>query len=175
MYILNALKSDVSSVLKIDTDKVKSFIGAKYIGAGIMTYIVNAILALLGGWDNYMGALSLFIAIDVIFGLSASIYRGEFKSKLLRIGIIRKIGTFAIIMVAHSIDSVLITEMGINGDFGIRTVAIFSFATYEVTSLIENWIAIGGPFPEPLKSKFAKVKSIVESNLDETTDIENDN
>ncbi|GBG06345.1 hypothetical protein PAT3040_00870 [Paenibacillus agaridevorans] len=74
-----------------------------------------------GGWTQLMTVLVVFNVIDFLSGVALVGKEGRLLSKQLWLGVTRKIGTLAIVAVAHMLDTTL-------GDAHlIRDVAIFFY------------------------------------------------
>lgn len=94
-----------------------------------------------GGWTQLMTVLVVFIVIDFLSGVALAAKEGKASSRELWFGVTRKIGTLAIIAVAHMLD----TTIG-DGHL-IRDAAIFFYLAGELLSLIENAGRLGVPIP----------------------------
>ena len=104
-----------------------------------------AISFLYGGWTQLMTVLIVFIVIDFISGVALAAKDGRAASRELWLGVTRKIGTLAIIAVAHLLDTII-------GDAHlIRDAAIFFYLAGELLSLIENAGQLGVPIPPMIK------------------------
>lgn len=104
-----------------------------------------AVSFLLGGWTQMMTVLVFFIAIDFASGIALAAKNGKAKSRTLWLGVTRKIGTLAIIAVAHMLDTVI-------GDAHlIRDAAIFFYLAGELLSLTENLGRLGVPIPPVIR------------------------
>lgn len=116
-----------------------------------LTGITGATISFLfGGWTQLMTVLVVFITIDFILGLSLAAKEGRASSHELWLGVTRKIGTLAIVAVAHLLDTVI-------GDAHlIRDAAIFFYLAGELLSLIENAGQLGVPIP-PVISRAVEV------------------
>lgn len=115
-----------------------------------MKYFFQTVIAILGslaaylwgGWSAMLGVLLAFVAIDYITGVLAAGHEGKLSSKVGFRGIGKKIAIFALVAVAHLIDTAL-------GDANvIRDAAIFFYLANELLSIIENVGTIGVPIPE---------------------------
>jgi len=96
---------------------------------------------LLGGWTQLMTVLMIFMIIDFVSGLILAGKEGKASSRELWFGVTRKIGTLAILAVAHLLDTII-------GDAHlIRDAAIFFYLAGELLSLIENTGRLGVPIP----------------------------
>ena len=96
---------------------------------------------LFGGWTQLMTVLVIFIVIDFLSGVALAAKKGRAASRELWFGVMRKIGTLAIVTVAHLLDTII-------GDAHlIRDAAIFFYLAGELLSLIENAGRLGVPIP----------------------------
>jgi toxin secretion/phage lysis holin len=118
-----------------------------------MDTIVKSIIAgggaaasfLFGGWSQLMTVLVVFMVIDFASGLTLAGKEGRATSWELWVGVTRKIGTLAIVAVAHLLDTTI-------GDAHlIRDAAIFFYLAGELLSLIENTGRLGVPIPPVIK------------------------
>lgn len=98
-----------------------------------------------GGWTQLMTVLVVFIIIDFLSGVALAFKDGRAASKELWYGVTRKIGTLAIVAVAHFLDTII-------GDAHlIRDAAIFFYLAGELLSLIENIGRLGVPIPPVIR------------------------
>lgn len=111
--------------------------------------IIGAVIAkFLGGWDNSMITLVIFMSVDYISGLAvAAIFNkspksenGGLESKAGFKGLCRKCMTLIFVMIAHRLDLML------NIDY-MRNVVIIGFCANELISIIENSGTMGLPLP----------------------------
>lgn len=100
---------------------------------------------LFGGWTQLMTVLVVFMLIDFGSGLTLAFKEGRAASLELWFGVTRKIGTLAIVAVAHMLDTT-IGEAHL-----IRDAAIFFYLAGELLSLIENTGRLGVPIPPVVK------------------------
>ena len=108
---------------------------------------------LFGGWSSLLGVLLTFVVVDYVSGVIAAGLEGSLKSKAGLIGISRKIFIFALVAIAHKID----TALGEQHLF--RDATIFFYMANELLSIIENAGRIGLPVPEPIKRAVEVLKS----------------
>ena len=101
---------------------------------------------LFGGWSALLNILLAFVVIDFISGLAAAGAEGGLKSKTGLIGIARKVFIFAMVAIAHLID----TALGEQHIF--RDATIFFYLANELLSILENAGRVGLPVPEPIKN-----------------------
>ncbi len=100
---------------------------------------------LFGGWSTLLTILVVFVVIDYASGVAAAAKEGKLKSDVGLWGIAKKVMIFAIVTVAHLIDTAL-------GEAHLfRDTAIFFYLSNELLSLIENAGRIGAPIPPALQ------------------------
>lgn len=112
---------------------------------GVFAVVGTCAASLLGGWDTILHALILFMVIDYITGVSAAYIHNKLNSEVGFHGIIRKFTILLIVVVASSLDNILLYET-----HWIRTVTILFFVSNEGISLLENAALIGVPIPPQL-------------------------
>ena len=108
----------------------------------------------LGGFDGFMWALLSFIIIDYVTGVMVAILQKKLSSEIGFKGIFKKVLIFALVGVAHIIDSQIIG----NGSV-LRTAVIFFYLSNEGISILENVTLIGLPVPEKLKEVLEQLRN----------------
>ena len=89
--------------------------------------------------------LLTFVVLDYITGVAAAAKEGKLNSEVGAWGIVRKVGIFVIVAVAHLVDRAL-------GDAHLfRDAAIFFYLANELLSMIENTGRLGAPIPPALQ------------------------
>jgi toxin secretion/phage lysis holin len=107
---------------------------------------------LFGGWSTLLGVLLTFVVIDYVSGVIAAGAEGKLKSKVGLIGIARKVFIFAMVAIAHLVDSAL-------GDQHVlRDATIFFYLANELLSIIENAGRVGLPVPAPIQKAVEVLK-----------------
>ena len=126
----------------------------------VISAIGGFIASLLGGFDALIGTLILFMVMDIILGISMSLYKhrskktetGRYSSEALYKGITRKFLSFFVIIIAVAIDN--LTGMYIMaGDYQItvlRSVVCLFYIIYEASSILENLALLHVPLPKKL-------------------------
>ena len=99
-----------------------------------------------GNW-LLINALILLMITDVITGLLKAISKGQLWSKSALNGYVRKIGYLCVILAGNLID--VIFQM--HGMF-INSLVLF-YIVRELTSVLENAVAMGIPVPKLLSDK----------------------
>lgn len=127
------------------------------VSAGIVgSFIIKA----LGGWDESMTALILFMSIDYITGLMvAAVFNNSPKTKSGGIeskagwqGLCRKCATLLFVIIAHYLDVMLHVDY-------IRNAVIVGFLTNELISVIENAGLMGIPLPTVITKALEVLKN----------------
>jgi len=104
----------------------------------------------LGGLDGFLYALIAFVVIDYITGIMCAVVDKKLDSSVGFRGIFKKVLIFAMVAVAHIIDTQI---LGITGDgSAIRTAVIFFYLANEGLSILENTTRLGLPVPDKLKA-----------------------
>jgi toxin secretion/phage lysis holin len=107
---------------------------------------------LFGGWSTLLGVLLTFVVIDYVSGVIAAGAEGKLKSKVGLIGIARKVFIFAMVAIAHLVDSAL-------GDQHVlRDATLFFYLANELLSIIENAGRVGLPVPAPIQKAVEVLK-----------------
>lgn len=101
---------------------------------------------ILGGLDGFLYALIAFVVIDYITGLMCAIIDKKLSSEVGAKGIFKKVLIFAMVAVAHIVDTQIIGDGSV-----LRTAVIFFYLSNEGVSILENVAHIGLPIPQKLK------------------------
>lgn len=120
----------------------------KYFGALIGVFASY----LMGGFDDSIKILAVFIALDYITGIMKAFYNKNLSSAIGLMGILRKVSILIIICVVCLIDSIL----GANGL--LRAGAICYYIANEGLSIIENIAVLGVPIPEKLRTALEELR-----------------
>jgi toxin secretion/phage lysis holin len=105
----------------------------------------------LGGYDGFLYALIAFIVIDYVTGVLCAIIDKKLCSEIGAKGIFKKVLIFAMVGIAHIIDTQILGSIGEDSG-ALRTAVIFFYLSNEGISILENAGHIGLPIPEKLKS-----------------------
>ena len=103
----------------------------------------------LGGLDGFLYALIAFIVIDYLTGVLCAIVDKKLSSEIGAKGIFKKVLVFALVGVAHILDTQIFGSAG--GSGALRTAVIFFYLSNEGVSILENSAHLGLPIPEKLK------------------------
>ena len=120
----------------------------------------------LGGWDNAVVTLIIFMVIDYAMGIIvAAVFKkseksanGGLSSRVCWIGLARKVMTLLFVIIAHRLDVLIGTDY-------IRTGVIIAFCASELISICEN-AALMGVLPEPVKKLFDKIIDVMKNKGD---------
>ena len=115
---------------------------------------VQLIFAAVGGWlgwflggcDGLLYALIAFVVIDYITGVMCAILDKRLSSHVGFKGICKKVLIFALVGMAHTLDTHIIGTGSV-----LRTAVIFFYISNEGVSLLENATYLGLPVPKKLK------------------------
>lgn len=135
---------------------------------GTIGAVGSFIAQFLGGWDNAVITLIIFMAIDFATGLACAIFwnksnkseNGALSSKACWQGIIKKICTILLVVCAHYADVLL-------GCDYIRNAVVIAFCASELISICEN-AALMGVLPEPVKKLFDKIIDVMKNKGDKS-------
>ncbi len=108
----------------------------------------------LGGWDGFLYALVAFVAVDYLTGVMVAILERKLSSDIGFRGIFKKVMIFALVAVAHTIDSQILGDGS-----AIRTAVIFFYISNEGISILENAAIIGLPIPQKLQDVLAQLST----------------
>jgi len=106
----------------------------------------------LGGVDGLLYALIVFAVIDYITGVMVAAANKKLSSAIGFKGICRKILLFALVGIAHTLDTHVV-----GGGAALRTATIFYELSNEGLSILENSACLGLPIPDKLKDALAQL------------------
>lgn len=101
----------------------------------------------LGGLDDFLYALLIFMLVDYLTGILCAINEHRLSSEIGFRGLTRKVLILVLVGIANVLDIYLLK----NGS-AIRTATIFFYISNEGISLLENASHLGLPVPDKLKS-----------------------
>lgn len=107
---------------------------------------------LLGGYDQFLHALVLFVVIDYITGVLRAAKRHKLSSQVGGWGILKKVVIFMVVAVANELDGIIGT------DHLVRLATIAFFLSNEGISLLGNIAALGVPIPPRLLRTLEEMK-----------------
>jgi toxin secretion/phage lysis holin len=102
---------------------------------------------MMGGFDGFLYALVVFVAIDYVTGFMCAILDRKLSSEIGAKGIFKKVVIFSLVAVGNIIDTNILGEGGV-----IRTAVIFFYMSNEGISILENATRLGLPVPEKLRT-----------------------
>ena len=108
---------------------------------------------LLGGVDEFLYVLIVFMVIDYITGVVAAVSEKKLSSEIGAKGIIKKVMMLMIVMVANLLDANIIGSGN-----ALRTMVIFFYLANEGISIIENAVVIGLPVPKGLEDVLMQLR-----------------
>lgn len=126
-----------------------------------------AIAEALGGWDNAVITLIAFMAIDFVMGLICALVfgksnksaNGALSSSACWKGLIKKVCTLLIVVVAQRIDI-------LTGSEYIRNAVVIAFCVSELISICEN-AGLMGILPEGVQKILNKAIDVLKNKNDE--------
>jgi len=96
---------------------------------------------LFGGWSALLNILLVCVVLDYVSGVLAAGKEGKLSSEVGLWGIPKKVAIFAVVAIAHLVDTAL-------GDAHLfRDAAIFFYLANEILSITENLGRLGVPIP----------------------------
>ena len=119
----------------------------------IFTGIFGTLGVLLGGFDGLLIALCVFMVIDVITGVSRAVVEKTLSSRIMFLGLLRKLLVFFLVIVGHVVDLYVIRT----GD-GVRSMIIAFYIANDGLSILENSVALGLPVPGKLRAILAQLR-----------------
>jgi toxin secretion/phage lysis holin len=122
---------------------------AMYIGAVSLTGSIASLL--FGGISKLLLFLVAFVIVDYITGVLAALVEKKLSSRVGFKGIAQKVFIFALVSIAHVLDTILGTTV-------IMDVTILFYLVNEFISIMENANRLGVPIPELLKKMIEIVK-----------------
>jgi len=98
-----------------------------------------------GGWSSLLSILLTFVVLDYLSGVAAAAKEGRLRSDVGLWGIPKKVAIFAVVAVAHLVDTAL-------GDAHLfRDAAVFFYLANELLSITENLGRMGAPIPPAVR------------------------
>lgn len=132
----------------------------------------KTIFALIGGMlgfmygelDGFITALIVFVVIDYATGVMCAIAEKRLSSEVGAKGIMKKVVIFALVAVAHIIDTAVLKGAG---GSTFRTMVIFFYLANEGLSITENAAILGLPVPKKLKAVLEQLNEEGENGTSE--------
>lgn len=126
------------------------------IGDILYSLSIGAMIYLIGGKDDILTGLLLFMIFDYITGWIKAIKNKDLNSKKAVYGILKKFVILIIVAMSNRLDIIFhLTEKGLN----CRFVVICFYIGSEGLSILENATLIGVPVPVKLKKILEQCKN----------------
>lgn len=109
---------------------------------GILAGLATLATSYLGGWDQALSTLLIFVVVDYVTGVITAGRAKELSSKTGLKGIVKKVFILVLVGVAYRLDLAL----GL-ADPWLRTAVIWFLAANEGISILENAARAGAPVP----------------------------
>ena len=127
------------------------------VNENIVEFSLGSLVGLLGwffgGLDGFVKVLITLMVVDYITGILAAGVERKISSSIGFKGILRKIGMFSLVGVAHVLDDLL-------GDSQAFKAAVCLFyISNEGVSILENIDRLGIPIPKFLKDRFLQLRN----------------
>ena len=119
----------------------------------ISNFLLSVMTYLIGGFDNLIVTLLIFMFLDYLTGVLKAIYKKKLSSKVGFKGFIKKLGYIFIIIIATLFDYIVS-----NGEMSIRNLTLYFFIANEAISILENWSLLGLPLPKKLTEVFEQIQ-----------------
>lgn len=134
---------------------------------GVLTAAMATLMAYLGHLVIPIIVLAVVMLLDYGTGIAKAWVAGNLSSKVGAIGILKKVGYLAIVMVGMAVDWVIqagIAELHIdyNLEFLFAMIVIIWLILNELISILENVAAVGVPVPKWLTKIITKLKDHTE-------------
>ncbi|MRX54855.1 holin [Bacillus idriensis] len=108
---------------------------------------IEVVHSYLFGGVKFLDLLVLLMAVDIVTGIMRAIKEKRLRSRKAMYGYARKVGVFALIIVANIVDTVL----GLSGLVAFGTVMFYILN--EILSIVENLSQIGMKIPAVITDK----------------------
>ena len=125
----------------------------------VLAFVGGSVSYLYGGWSALLQILLVFVCLDYITGVFAAGFNGQLSSKVGLKGIAKKVMVFALVAVAHMVDTAL------GGKSLFRDATIFFYIANELISILENAGSLGVPLPPMLTKAVEILKGKGETNV----------
>lgn len=113
--------------------------------SAVLTPLVMALAAMLGGWTPAMTTLVIIIALDIATGLLRALMQRQLSSSVSWRGMLKKVMILLIVALAYQADCL------IGAGSLVRDATVIFFGVSEALSVLENATAAGLPVPEFLR------------------------
>ncbi len=130
-----------------------SYGGQGAVISGLVSLVGTVATSLLGGWDQTLQTLLLFMGMDFLLGVLAAAKKGELDSKVAFWGGVNKLAVLCFVAVGVMLDGILPLSQPY-----MRTAVMFFYIAREGLSLIENYGKLGGELPSFLRTVLIQLK-----------------
>lgn len=121
----------------------------------VVSAIGGFVVIHLGGMDELLTTVLVFMAIDILTGLICSLVTKTTSSSVMFKGILKKFFELVIIMATVQLDILIKADLGLA--IHLREFFIVYVLLDEILSVVENACLLG-IFPESFREKFIQVK-----------------
>ena len=116
--------------------------------------MASYIIQLLGGMDNLLFALIVFIAINIIADIFVAITEKKRYSKVFLLNyIFKKAAIFILVIISNTVGTI------IESNCAIRSVVILFYISNEGLAILENINRLGVPLPQILVEILSQLKN----------------
>lgn len=119
----------------------------------VFVALVSILEKAMGGFDNFLYALAIVMAVEFITGLIAAVWDKKRSGMEWMKEILKKIIIFSLVAVGNVVDIHII-----RGGNVIRTAVIFFYLSTEGISVLENVVRTGLPVPGKLKASLERLR-----------------
>lgn len=120
----------------------------------VLFVVVRSIIGVvLGGWDDLLSALVLFMVVEYLTQILIVILNKKTSNKIGFFGIAKKVSIFFLVAMGNEIDVLIFQNENI-----IRTAVIFFYLSYEGIIILENVEVLDLPIPQKLKNILGQLK-----------------
>jgi len=110
----------------------------------ILAAVIGGLATLLGGFDNVLLILTVFIGLDIASGWLRAYIQKELSSQESWRGTVKKVLIYVIVAVAAQLDRLTASNV-------IRNAVAIFYCASEALSILENAVAAGLPVPDFLR------------------------
>lgn len=119
----------------------------------VFVVLVSILEKAMGGFDNFLYALAIVMAVEFITGLISAAWDKKRSGMEWMKEILKKIIIFSLVAVGNVLDIHII-----RGGNAIRTAVIFFYLSTEGISVLENVVRTGLPVPGKLKASLERLR-----------------
>lgn len=108
----------------------------------IISVIGGVVSFLIGGIDELFMVFFVIMCVDLVTGILKAINLNVFSANQMKNGIIKKMAYILALIVVSQLDLIL------GDEYGVRSMALFTFIANETMSIIANIEDLGVEFPK---------------------------